>query len=467
MKKLYSIFVLFACLFTSFQLKANEVTVKGYVKFANGAVAPNIKVKIFVEAPCVIEHFVTTNSAGFYTDKVHCEGTITKVRISIQCEGQLLSQLKEVSPNNVVEANFTLCYSPIACVAKFTAIQAAPIENQKFPVKFNSNTSETSGDDKIIKRTWNFGDGTIINEGTIDPTHNYEKPGIYTVCLTIKTDKGCSNTKCNTIEVQSRCHAEFRFEHTSTGVKFNSNISESAPNDPIVGRSWNFGDGSPILKGNIDPVHVFPHPGTYNVCLVIWTGGGCENKICKQVVIPDRIPECRARFSFERITPTKYRFNSSLSVVAPGDEIIERQWNFHDGSDVVTTHDISIVHEFPKPGLYEVCLKIKTAKGCESRFCLAVRVGEEAHGEGSIKIISLYPTPFHNELKALIYSRSNHILATISIIDVYGQVKWSKQVWLVQGNNPFEIPTNTLLPGPYFFRVVTGFGVKTKLIHKI
>jgi hypothetical protein len=66
-----------------------------------------------------------------------------------------------------------------------------------------------------------------------------------------------------------------------------------------------------------------------------------------------------------------------------------------------------------------------------------------------------------------VYSRSNHILATISIVDVYGQVKWTKQVWLAQGNNPFEIPTGALLPGPYFFRVVTGFGVQSRLIYKI
>jgi PKD repeat protein len=630
----------------SFQSKANEVTVKGYIKFANGAYAPNIQVKISVESPCVVEHYVTTNSDGFYIDKVHCEGPITHVRISIKCEGQVITVLKEPSPNYVIEANLTLCISPAICiarftatqlepienqkfpvkfnsnnsetsapgqiiqriwnfgdghimtegsidpthnyekaglynvcltiktdkgctntkcisvevksrchadfrfeptnagmkfngsisvsnpndpiigwnwnfgdgsaivkgnadpvhlfphagtynvclvvwtaegcenkvckqvvvaervpecVAKFTATQVAPIENQKFPVRFNSSSSETSSGDKIIQRTWNFGDGVIINEGTIDPIHNYEKPGFYNVCLTIKTDKGCVNKKCITIEVKSRCHADFRFEHTIAGVKFNSSISTSSPNDPIVGRSWNFGDGTPVIKGNIDPLHIFPHAGTFNVCLVVWTAGGCETRECKQVVVPERTVECRARYSFERVAPKKFRFNSSLSTVAAGDEIVERQWDFRDGTDVVTTHDISILHEFTKPGIYEVCLKIKTAKGCESRYCFAIRVGdgEEHQGEGSIKIISLYPTPVHRELKALVYSRSNHILATISIVDVYGQVKWTKQVWLAQGNNPFEIPTGALLPGPYFFRVVTGFGVQSRLIYKI
>lgn len=468
MKKLYLLLLLFACIFLALQSKANEVTVKGHVKFANGAKAGHIKVKIFVEAPCVIEHFVTTNSDGFYTAKVHCDGAIKKVRVSVQCEGSLLTKLQEVSPNYVVEADFILCYSPVACVAKFTAHQMEAIENHKFRIQFNSSASETNREDKIIHRSWNFGDGVIIKEGTVDPIHNYEKPGVYNVCLTIKTEKGCINTRCITVEVKSRCRADFLFEHTYAGVRFNSNKSASLPNDPIIGRQWNFGDGSPVEKSTINPLHKFPRPGTYNVCLVVWTKGGCETKECKQVKIEEAKPECRARFSFERIAPKKFRFNSGLSVVSPGDQIIESQWEFRDGSPAIKTHDISLLHEFEKPGLYEVCLKIKTAKGCESKFCLAVRVGEEENsGEKAVKIISLYPVPVHTELRALIYSRENNIPATISIVDVYGQVKWSKQVRLAKGNNPFEIPTGGLLPGPYFIRLVTGYGVQSKRIYKI
>ena len=468
MKKLFSFLLVVTSLLLSFQSRANEITVKGYVKFANGAKAANIKVKIFVEAPCVVEHIVTTNSDGFYTDKLRCEEAIKKVRVSIQCEGQVLTQLKEVPVNNVVEANFNLCYSPTVCVAKFSFEQLAATENNKLPVKFNSASSETSREDKIIQRIWNFGDGVAITEGTTDPTHNYEKPGLYNVCLTIKTEKGCTNTKCLFVEVRSRCRADFRFEQTEAGVRFNSAPSTSSNADPIIGRSWNFGDGSPLVKDKLDPLHAFARVGTYNVCLVVWTAGGCENKVCKQVVVNERTPECKARFSFEPVAPKKIRFNSSLSVVSAGDEIVEREWEFRDGSAIVKTRDIAIAHEFEKAGIYEVCLKIRTAKGCESRFCLAVKVGEEDnHDEGSVTIFSLYPIPVHNELKALIYSRTERVLATISIVDVYGQIKWSKQVWLTKGNNPFEIPTASLLPGPYFFRVVSGFGIKSKRFYKI
>src|SRR5215203_755171 len=337
MKKLFLPLLLLACIFWSFQSKANEVTVKGYVKFANGAKAANIKVKIFVEAPCVIEQFATTDNEGFYSAKIHCEGAIKKVRVSVQCEGTVLTKLQEVSLNNVVEANFTLCYSPVACVAKFTTRHIEAIENQKNRFQFNSSESETAREDKIIRRSWNFGDGVVINEGAVDPIHNYEKPGVYEVCLTIKTEKGCSNTKCITVEVKARCQADFRFEHTDDGVRFNSSTSTGTPNDPIIGRQWNFGDGSPVEKSTVNPLHKFPRAGKYKVCLVVWTAGGCETRECKEIVVQDTRPECRARFSFERIAPKKFRFNSALSALSPGDEIVESQWEFRDGSQTIKT----------------------------------------------------------------------------------------------------------------------------------
>ena len=92
MKKLYALFLLLA--FVSYQSIANEILVKGYVKFSNGAPAANVKVKISVEVPCEAQQVVTTNADGFYNAKIHCEGSILKVRISIECAGQIISQLR-------------------------------------------------------------------------------------------------------------------------------------------------------------------------------------------------------------------------------------------------------------------------------------------------------------------------------------------------------------------------------------
>ncbi|MCX6199593.1 MAG: PKD domain-containing protein [Bacteroidetes bacterium] len=52
-----------------------------------------------------------------------------------------------------------------------------------------------------ITYTWNFGDGS---SGTgAGPTHTYNIPGVYTVCVTATDANGCSKTVCNQIGITS------------------------------------------------------------------------------------------------------------------------------------------------------------------------------------------------------------------------------------------------------------------------
>ncbi|MDQ6815228.1 MAG: PKD domain-containing protein, partial [Bacteroidota bacterium] len=97
-------------------------------------------------------------------------------------------------------------------------------------------------------------------------------------------------------------------------AKFNSNISEVGHGDNIAHRTWEFHDGSPSLFDRVDPVHSFPHAGTYEVCLIIKTALGCESRVCKQITVQATIPvACAAHFTFEKLGPKKFRFNSISS----------------------------------------------------------------------------------------------------------------------------------------------------------
>jgi hypothetical protein len=146
------------------------------------------------------------------------------------------------------------------------------------------------------------------------------------------------------------------------------------------------------------------------------------------------------------------------------DKIIDRKWDFRDG---IVSHDISPAHEFVKAGNYEVCLSIKTAKGCESRICSVVKVEEVASTDASpIQIVSLYPTPVHESLKVVVLSKRNNIIATVSIVDAYGIVQKSKQITLIEGYNPFDVNVNSLTPGSYFIRVATQYGIVSKPFYK-
>ena len=271
----------------------------------------------------------------------------------------------------------------------------------------------------------------------------------------------------------SACAPKFIFEpvHPSStipalSVRFNSSASEVGSGDKIVERKWDFRDGSPLLLNRVDPLHTFPRAGTYEVCLIIKTALGCEKKVCKQVVVPP-VPHiaCAAKFSFERLSPKKFRFNSSLTVIGRDDRIIERKWDFRDGT---TSNEIAPLHEFQKAGIYEVCLIVKTANGCESKICSAVKVEEVPHtSDARIEIVSLYPSPVRETLKVVLFSKHNNIPATVSIIDERGVVQYSSQLTLLEGYNPMAIQVSNLKPGSYAFKVTTRFGSVTKRVFKI
>lgn len=270
------------------------------------------------------------------------------------------------------------------------------------------------------------------------------------------------------------CAAKFTFEPATTSStvpafseKFNSSGSEVNNADNIVTRTWDFRDGSAILTNRVDPIHTFPRAGVYEVCLTIKTATGCESKICKAVtVLPALTVTCSARFIFERLGPKKFRFNSMSSVIDANDNIIERKWDFRDGT---TSNDISPAHEFPKAGNYEVCLVVKTARGCESRTCVAVKVEESpASNDDPIKIVSLYPSPVHEILKSVIYSKNNNTVARISIVTMDGVVQSVHQeLTLSQGNNPLTINVFRLPAGTYFYKVKTQYGTQSKTFYKL
>ncbi|HEX6915673.1 MAG TPA: T9SS type A sorting domain-containing protein, partial [Chitinophagaceae bacterium] len=81
-------------------------------------------------------------------------------------------------------------------------------------------------------------------------------------------------------------------------------------------------------------------------------------------------------------------------------------------------------------------------------------------------IISLYPTPATYQVQAVVWSLYSNIQAELAVYDVYGVKKWSLNKVLQNGNNVTVIPTGFLAPGPYYFRVTTMFGVRSRPFFK-
>ena len=350
-----------------------------------------------------------------------------------------------------------------------------PRTNTGFPVRFHHVANTTN--DSIISRIWQFGDGVTLQENIPNPLHEYKQPGKYIACVIVKTKNGCIDSACLPIHilapVATGCQAAFSFEAKELTAYFTSKPSVIAPNDSIVKRIWRLSDGRTV-EGNEPAIrHQFQRPGTYEVCLVIFTSRGCESRYCKQVIIPPTTNQqlrCEAKFTIARRDGNRVQFDSKASAAyATGDSIVSRVWDFGNGT-VLRGNVINPIADYPPFGSkFNVCLSIRTAKGCESKFCLLVEARHTQSPNDSTKVwlVRHFPNPVQKTLYAVIFSPRDNEQVEIAVLDVYGVIKSTLKVVVPKGHSTHNINTSALLAGPYMLRVRTTNGVQSRNFYKV
>jgi PKD repeat protein len=338
-----------------------------------------------------------------------------------------------------------------------------------------SNTS-TSG--SAAQYVWNF--GTLATSSAANPVFTFPA-GTYTVCLRMYSTTACMDSICKTITIPpppppTNCVAYFTYENlpftnpAQRQVRFNSTPSSAGAGDSIISRKWMFGDGTSLTTGNVvSPVHSYSVAGSYTVCLTIKTRLNCEKTICKLVIVTQVNSPCVPHFTWQRTAPKQIAFNSSTSWVPVGDTIVQRKWNFGDGSPVLVGNVVSPVHNYIFNGVYTVSLKIITTNHCEQTFTIPVMLHDSTTlppTADPIKILSIFPNPAFSQTQTVVWSLHNNVQAELAIYDVYGTKKWNMNKILYQGNNMTVIPTAMLIPGPYYFRVTTTYGVRSRAFFK-
>lgn len=128
----------------------------------------------------------------------------------------------------------------------------------------------------IDSYTWDFGDGSTGSG--FNPMHIYADTGLYTVCLTITTLSGCSDSVCGLLHLSNpdtTCNASFTFMQDGNSVYF-TDTSDSG-NAAIVQYFWDFGDGATSSDEN--PEHIYS-ASDFTACLSILTASGCTDTFC-------------------------------------------------------------------------------------------------------------------------------------------------------------------------------------------
>jgi PKD repeat protein len=233
---------------------------------------------------------------------------------------------------------------------------------------------------------WNAGDGNYVF-GT-HPVHVYAGPGTYHVCLYAYVGN-CLDSFCNTITVGSGCNITSAWTYTASGdsVSFTTANTNTASH-----HYWNFGDGTGTSAFNVS--HTYTAPGTYHVCYYVYLPNtNCFDSTCNDITITGGC-NLTAAWNFLHTNGDTFHFYALIP-----DSNVYILWTFGDGT---TSSGSYVIHTYPQPGTYEVCVHAYIpGTPCSDSLCISVTFGDScavtaawtsiSHPNDSVQFYALDP----------------------------------------------------------------------------
>jgi PKD repeat protein len=240
------------------------------------------------------------------------------------------------------------------------------IVNPKPNADFNSNIISTckpsdvfvfTPSDSSAKCKWDFGDGS--NSILRQPTHTYNKNGVFTITLTERNKYGCYDTvvKHNYVQVYTLKSPDF-FSNLNQGCSPLS-VSFSDTTKGATSWLWNFGDGTTSTQQN--PSHIYLNNGSYTVMLTINNNQGCSSSTQKNnYIIVNKSPS--AAFTLDKTTgcgPLNIHSTNNSSGA------IKYMWDLGNGD---SSSAVNPSYTYLQNGTYKIKLRAIAANGCENIF---------------------------------------------------------------------------------------------------
>ncbi len=133
-------------------------------------------------------------------------------------------------------------------------------------------TNQSSNADSV---KWYFGDDSTTTQQ--NPSHTYQSPGTYQVCMEITNVCGETDSTCQKVKV---CTTPFASFTASTDTLTANFTDQSSNSDSLI---WHFGDGNTSPQPN--PSHTYQSGGTYKVCLEVTNACGKTDSSCQNVTV--------------------------------------------------------------------------------------------------------------------------------------------------------------------------------------
>ncbi len=207
--------------------------------------------------------------------------------------------------------------------------------------------NETIDTDDVI---WDFGDGKTSTE--INPTHIYEKDGLYEVQLTASNICD-TNQAMKMVSIVTPPAANFSASVTTGCAPLQVQFDNlSSPN--ATDFEWSFSGGNPAASDEPSPLVEFTAPGKYSVQLTARNEAG--ETVANRTDYITVLAEPVANFNFH--TNEKTVTFSNFAVRA--DDV---RWEFGDGA---VSQENTPTHTYAEAGIYEALLIASNTCGSDT-----------------------------------------------------------------------------------------------------
>jgi gliding motility-associated-like protein len=234
---------------------------------------------------------------------------------------------------------------------------------------------------------WFFDDGSPQLSTTEDTVyHSFASDGVFRVELTaLELATNCNATIRKDVLVRKLPTAAF-LAAAAACADSTEFIDQSALGDgPISNWTWYFGDGNSESITAPDPADTKylypPFLDTFEASLAITDVFGCEDSIAQEVF---RFPCLFVNFTTDTNIYCQDKAVTLIdsSIVQSNAVVLQKYWNFGDGTELITDPDIdTVTHIYEQTGIYEIA------------FAIRFEINGDILSDTIRKSIEVYPTP--------------------------------------------------------------------------
>ncbi len=209
----------------------------------------------------------------------------------------------------------------------------------QFDTKGTAENTQSTGN-KIIRYTWDFGDGTEkisgqTNEAITPKPHIYSKVGVYQGYLEVEDTAGNIDRKLFEIAVTSLA-ADLTANQVrgdlNTEFIFDASRSKS-DGGRIKSYSWSISGGEETSEKGSTLKHVFTKPGTYTVSVTVEDNLNNRDQATVEILIESQAPKALYKATFVPNQPSTVLFDASDSFDPDEEDTLSFRWTFFNARE--------------------------------------------------------------------------------------------------------------------------------------